>query len=166
MLTGPALPKLAQAPGPTSRRTAPRCFFGAGGNVTRTYQLVARQTAEGGVEPGREVETRSYYGADDRLRVLQRMELRRTTDSNHEDAGVWEEYRYDPLGRRVMVRTRTDGGLCNYDAWGCTASTTTFIWAGDQLLWERKSASGTYASTAGGDVSYFHASGNDRPHAQ
>jgi hypothetical protein len=62
----------------------------------------------------------------------------------------------------VIVRTRTDG-LCNYDAWGCTPSTTTFVWAGDQLLWELKSASGTYASAAGGTVSYFHAGGIDRP---
>jgi hypothetical protein len=62
-----------------------------------------------------------------------------------------------------MVRTRTDGGLCTYEAWACTPSTTTFIWAGDQLLWELKSASGTYASAAGGNVSYFHAGGIDRP---
>lgn len=136
--------------------------FDGGGNVHHTYQRVARP-AEGGVEPGREVETRSYYGADDRLRVLQKMDVRRTTWTNHEDAGVWEEYRYDALGRRVLVRTRTDGGLCTYDAWACTASTTTFVWAGDQLLWELKSAGGTYASTAGGNVSYFHAGGIDRP---
>jgi RHS repeat-associated protein len=109
------------------------------------------------------VETRSYYGADDRLRAFRKMDVRRTDCSNHEDAGVWEEYRYDALGRRVMVRTRTDGGLCNYDAWGCTPSTTTFVWAGDQLLWELKSASGSYASAAGGTVSYFHAGGIDRP---
>jgi hypothetical protein len=62
-----------------------------------------------------------------------------------------------------MVRTRTDGGLCTYEAWACTPSTTTFIWAGDQLLWELKSASGTYAAAAGGNVSYFHAGGIDRP---
>jgi RHS repeat-associated protein len=53
--------------------------------------------------------------------------------------------------------------VCTYDAWGCTTSVTTFIWAGDQLLWERKNASGTYAATAGGEVSYFHAGGIDRP---
>jgi RHS repeat-associated protein len=150
-------------PGAEFAQDSTRRFFDAGGNVTRTYQRVARPASDGGVEPGREVETRSYYGADDRLRVFQKMELRRTTFSNHEDAGVWEEYRYDPLGRRVMVRTRTDGGLCNHDAWGCTSSTTTFVWAGDQLLWELKSASGTYAAAAGGDVSYFHAGGIDRP---
>jgi RHS repeat-associated protein len=136
--------------------------YDAGGNVTRTYQRVAQQV-DGGVQPGHEVETRTYYGADDRLRAFQKMDVRRTDWSNHEDAGVWEEYRYDALGRRVMVITRTDGGLCNYEAWGCTPSTTAFVWAGDQLLWELKSASGTYASAAGGNVSYLHAGGIDRP---
>ncbi|HEX6373279.1 MAG TPA: RHS repeat-associated core domain-containing protein [Longimicrobium sp.] len=136
--------------------------YDLGGNVTYGYQRVGQQV-DGGVQIGREVESRSYYGADDRLRVLQKLDIRRTDWSNHENAGVWEEYRYDPLGRRVLVHTRTDGGLCNYDAWGCTASTTTFVWAGDQLLWELKSASGSYAGAAGGNVGYFHAGGIDRP---
>ncbi len=34
---------------------------------------------------------------------------------------------------------------------------------GDQILWELKTAEGTYADAAGGAVSYFHASGIDRP---
>lgn len=29
---------------------------------------------------------------------------------------AFERDRYDPLGRRVLVRTRTEGDLCNYDA--------------------------------------------------
>ena len=71
---------------------------------------------------------------------------KRAAYSNHEDAGVWEEYRYDALGRRVMVRTRTDGGLCNYEAWGCRPAVTTFVWAGDQLLWELKSGAARRAA--------------------
>jgi hypothetical protein len=61
---------------------------------------------------------------------------------------VWEEYRYDPLGRRVLVRTRTDGNLCNVDSWTCTGSITRFIWAGDQILWELRAPGngGTYAN--------------------
>ena len=133
--------------------------YDTGGNVISTYQRRARAGSDGGVELGSEVETRSYYGADDRLRAFQKMDVRRTDDTNHEDAGVWEEYRYDALGRRVLVRTRTDGGLCNFEAWACTASVTRFVWAGDQLLWELKSAPGA----AGGNVSYFHTGGIDRP---
>ncbi|HEX2207817.1 MAG TPA: RHS repeat-associated core domain-containing protein, partial [Longimicrobium sp.] len=138
--------------------------YDAGGNVTRGYQRVG-QSVNGVIQVGREVETRNYYGADDRLRVLQKLEIRdgEAGVAGYETAGVWEEYRYDALGRRVMVRTRMDSSLCNYETWGCTPSTTTFVWAGDQLLWELKSASGTHASAAGGNVSYFHAGGIDRP---
>jgi RHS repeat-associated protein len=140
-------------------------WYDGGGNVTRGLQRVW-QPAGGGMAgnvPGREVETRSYYGADDRLRVLQKYDVRRSVTWGHTDGGVWEEYRYDPLGRRVMVRTRADGGICNVDTWTCTSSTTIFVWAGDQLLWELKTAAGTHASAAGGNVHYFHAGGIDRP---
>jgi hypothetical protein len=34
---------------------------------------------------------------------------------------------------------------------------------GDNLLWELKQADGSYAAQAGGNVSYFHAGGIDRP---
>ena len=103
------------------------------------------------------------YGADDRLRMFQTYDVRRTDHSNYENAGVWEEYRYDALGRRVMVRTRTDDGMCNVDPWTCTSSVTRFVWAGDNLLWELKQADGSMAAAAGGNVSYFHAGGIDRP---
>jgi hypothetical protein len=76
---------------------------------------------------------------------------------------VWEEYRYDPLGRRILVRTRRDDGMCIVDDWTCTSSTTRFVWAGDQLLWELKDAEGSRATAAGGWVSYTHGGGIDRP---
>ena len=49
------------------------------------------------------------------------------------------------------------------DPWTCTSSVTRFVWAGDNLLWELKQAEGSYASAAGGTVSYFHTGGIDRP---
>jgi hypothetical protein len=49
-----------------------------------------------------------------------------------------------------MVRTRTDGELCNVDPWTCTGSVTRFVWAGDNLLWELKQADGSMAGAAGG----------------
>ncbi|HEX5871782.1 MAG TPA: RHS repeat-associated core domain-containing protein [Longimicrobium sp.] len=133
------------------------------GNMIRGFQRVGGTGGSGTTEIRQEVDTRSYYGADDRLRVLQRYDFRRTEELNHENAGVWEEYRYDPLGRRILVRTRGDGGMCNIDTWTCTSSVTRFIWAGDQLLWELKAATGSMAAAAGGNVSYFHAGGIDRP---
>ncbi len=44
-----------------------------------------------------------------------------------------------------------------------TSSVTRFVWSGDQILWENKEAQGSYASEAGGRVSYVHAGGIDRP---
>ncbi|WP_420129146.1 hypothetical protein, partial [Longimicrobium sp.] len=59
----------------------------------------------------RKVHTRSYYGADNKLRAQQGYN---ETGINFqgERRGYFSEYRYDALGRRVLVRTRRDG-LCH-----------------------------------------------------
>jgi RHS repeat-associated protein len=82
--------------------------------------------------------------------------------------GVWEEYGYDPLGRRVLVNTRTKGLCTTGTAFRCASATTRMVWAGDQLLWEirRSSESPGENITSGGwygTVSYTHAGGIDRP---
>jgi RHS repeat-associated protein len=133
------------------------------GNNTRRYQYVGRADGSTSWMIGQEVESRSYYGADGRLRAFQKYDVRPNGSGGWQMAGVWEEYRYDPMGRRVLVRTRGDGGMCNIDPWRCTSSTTRFVWAGDQLLWELKSAQGSLAAAAGGNVSYTHGGGIDRP---
>ncbi|HYW13386.1 MAG TPA: RHS repeat-associated core domain-containing protein, partial [Longimicrobium sp.] len=109
---------------------------------------------------------RSYYGADERLRYFQERDLRGGTTPKED--GVWEEYRYDPLGRRVMVNARTQG-LCNTGtAFQCASATTRMVWAGDQLLWEIRGPSESPGEAAGpsdayGTVGYAHAGGIDRP---
>ena len=153
----PSVPDNTWTPDETTRH------YDASGNVSRGYQQVGGIGTSGDAVIAREVESRSFYGADDRLRMFQTYEVRRTDWSNYVNAGVWEEYRYDALGRRVMVRTRTDAGLCDVDPWTCTASVTRFVWAGDNVLWELKQAEGSMAPAAGGSVSYFHAGGIDRP---
>jgi RHS repeat-associated protein len=98
------------------------------------------------------------------------------------NAGVWEEYRYDPLGRRVLVRSVRQGNtaapgapysilLCGTS--NCRSSITRYMWAGDQVLWELRApgADGdNLEATTGaseprfyGRVSYLHAGGVDRP---
>jgi RHS repeat-associated protein len=82
--------------------------------------------------------------------------------------GVWEEYRYDPLGRRVLVNTRTKGLCTTGTAFRCASATTRMVWAGDQLLWEIRQPSespGENITSGGsyGTVSYTHAGGIDRP---
>jgi hypothetical protein len=51
--------------------------YDAGGNVLRGYQRVAGPE-DGLVVITREVDSRSYYGADDRLRAFQKTDVRRT----------------------------------------------------------------------------------------
>jgi RHS repeat-associated protein len=71
-----------------------------------------------------------------------------------ERRGVFEEYRYDPLGRRVMVYSRRPNpGLCNNTTL-CVSSTDLFVWNGDQLHGERYRGSWR---------SYVHGLGIDRP---
>ncbi len=55
--------------------------------------------------------------------------------------GLWEEYRYDPLGRRVLVNTRTRGLCTTGTTFRCGSATARMIWAGDQLLWEIRRSS-------------------------
>ena len=82
--------------------------------------------------------------------------------------GVWEEYRYDPLGRRVLVNTRTKGLCTTSQSFSCASATTRMVWAGDQLLWEIRRSSESPDERVGpaaayGTVSYTHAGGIDRP---
>ncbi|WP_420129134.1 RHS repeat-associated core domain-containing protein, partial [Longimicrobium sp.] len=92
--------------------------------------------------------------------------------------GYFSEYRYDALGRRVLVRTRRDG-LChassaNSSTVDCTSGIERYVWAGDNVLWELRGPGSNTAtaaqleqeSTTGqeyGIVGYTHAGGVDRP---
>ena len=125
-------------------------YDGAGNQETSWQRVDGPSPSTGGYQLLRIVDGRSYYGHDGKLRAFQQYE---DHFSPSKSSGIWEEYRYDPLGRRVMVITKRPSALCNADAATCISATTEFIWSGDQLLWERKNAEGTYAPPAGGTVS-------------
>ena len=110
----------------------------------------------------RMVDSRSYHGHDGKLRAFQQYSESFASNPPR-GSGLWEEYRYDPLGRRIMVVTRRPPELCNVPGATCISSVTRFVWSGDQLLWEIRSADGPYAAEAGGTVSYTHGGGIDRP---
>jgi hypothetical protein len=145
-ICGPLTPKM-----PLTSPTDQRRSVIVGTQVVESYDVTQRVRA---------VNSRSYYDADERLRAFQQYD---TDFSGNKGSGVWEEYRYDPLGRRVLVRTRRENPLCYGDAKTCISSVTRFVWSGDQILWELKEATGSYAADAGGRVSYAHAGGIDRP---
>ncbi|HYW12862.1 MAG TPA: RHS repeat-associated core domain-containing protein [Longimicrobium sp.] len=127
------------------------------GNLEAWYQGVSAQGSW-----NRLVDVRSYYGMDERLRAFQKYDIV-PTGSQGRTSGLFEEYRYDPLGRRVAVRTRRPNSMCNQPQ-QCYTSTTFFVWAGDNLLWEIKNTDGAGAPPESrGVVSYFQAGGIDRP---
>jgi RHS repeat-associated protein len=110
------------------------------------YQTLANRTV-----------SERYYGADQRLRVVQSYVAAYDTGSFPAVTrrGVYEEYRYDPLGRRIMVYGRRPSGLCNIT--GCADYTDRFIWNGNQLVYESRNGTG------GGVVRYVHGLGLDQP---
>ncbi|MBB4637558.1 RHS repeat-associated core domain-containing protein [Longimicrobium terrae] len=115
--------------------------------------------------------TWNLYGADEKLRVLQTDSRSQSGEAGLNTRGLFSEYRYDALGRRILERTRRDS-VCNGTGMGeCASTITRFIWSGDQLLWELR-ANGSngqnqeLADGTGGQygrVSYLHAGGIDRP---
>ncbi|HEU0014978.1 MAG TPA: AHH domain-containing protein [Longimicrobium sp.] len=89
--------------------------------------------------------TALYYGADDRLRAVDRrgcvFGMRQVSTYQSEGvcapppntaAPAFEEYRYDALGRRVLVRTDQDWACAN----NCVKGLTRTVWDGDQVLHE------------------------------
>jgi RHS repeat-associated protein len=87
---------------------------------------------------------KNYYGADDRLRVVDRQSCvfaaviqkgGRTVEClppYFANRGAFEEYRYDALGRRILVHTR-QAKACEAN---CQFAVTRFIWDGDEILYE------------------------------
>jgi RHS repeat-associated protein len=112
--------------------------------------------------------SRSYYGADQKLMVYQvhRDSFPAWPGTSIDMDGTWEEYGYDPLGRRVYKRERrTD--LCStshgYDR-KCRAGEEWYVWDGDQLLWEvREYESGASGSAYFGKAGYTHGGVIDQP---
>lgn len=114
---------------------------------------------------------RNYYGRDGTLRVAQRY-----SDTPTGAAGAWEEYRYDALGRRVMVIGRistpsaacTDAGLTFCAgicvAAGCVNHVTRTQWDGDQILGEvRTDLTDGVPNDNYGAVTYVHGLALDQP---
>jgi RHS repeat-associated protein len=95
--------------------------------------------------------TMTYFGADQKPQVVERI----TTGYEHQtDAGAWEEYRYDALGRRVLLRARRDSTKANCgpsNAWCAPVNRNSYIertiWDGDQVLAEIRAPGGDQTST-------------------
>jgi RHS repeat-associated protein len=132
--------------------------------------------------------TRNFYAADNTLRAVDRRSCHIKTYVTHHDWETWtpfceaadknsqastfEWYRYDALGRRVLVRTRRDHTTtCTTSR--CSSSIQRTVWDGDQVLHEiRADGAGSNnsmlendaaAAPAYGRVAYAHGPGIDQP---
>ncbi len=97
--------------------------------------------------------TASYYDAAGRLRVqdhrsclivIQTLICDNVYAPEYDDRAAFEEYRYDALGRRVLVRTRSE----SHCGLRCRNAITRGVWDGDQILYEISSPGATSATVA------------------
>jgi RHS repeat-associated protein len=104
-------------------------------------------------------DTQYFYDAGNRLRVVDRRTCK-ISQSNGEctiehqpasERGVFEEYRYDALGRRVLTYSKANGSLCNASATpNCPNAITRTVWDGDQVLFETRYPTVEYTALVGG----------------
>ena len=117
--------------------------------------------------------TKYFYGADDMLRVTDRYigpgPVNIGNDGTPGRRGVFEEYNYDALGRRVLLRSRR-WNTCPHTSAECASYYQWTVWDGDQILVERRVGDPMITPAASpterdwlGDVAYLHAGGIDMP---
>jgi RHS repeat-associated protein len=108
--------------------------------------------------------TRSWYGADEKLRFVDRRTCYVFQPDGHPAAcnpnkepmpsarPAFEEYRYDALGRRVLVRSRQHYACTTR----CQSTLRRIVWDGDQVLAEIQAPgyTGTSAATMEQDVGF------------
>jgi RHS repeat-associated protein len=113
--------------------------------------------------------TRSYYGADEKLRVFNRFNGIGPTSLVNDRAHmpVYEVYWYDALGRRVLVWGRRDDIGCDAFWPECASAVTRSVWDGDQMLLEQRvtgpDTSTSWLEGGGQTVAYAHMGGIDAP---
>jgi RHS repeat-associated protein len=116
--------------------------------------------------------TRQFYDGAQRLRQFERNVL------NGSPWHTVQQYRYDALGRRVLLRTLRDSTRCSASQTentpACLSTIDRFVWDGDQMVaeyrakgrWNASAASLDTLASAGaffGSIRYVHASGIDDP---
>ncbi len=127
----------------------------------------------------------SFFDAEQRLRAFAKRSCYLNSGTNTcnyvttvpiTDRQVWEEYRYDAFGRRVMMRSRSDSSCTTQ----CFSSLQRFVWDGSSLLYELRYPGGDSLNASPsvleresgpvhdpsiiyGRVAYTHGLGIDQP---
>jgi RHS repeat-associated protein len=123
--------------------------------------------------------SKNYYDAGDKLRGFNRALGPYGDDDTHPgNRNVFEEYYYDALGRRVLVRSRRTAS-CSTEITECGSYVARTVWDGDQVVFEIRTPGGTgtasttmesdngvysgYDGNKYGQTAYVHAGGIDQP---
>ena len=123
--------------------------------------------------------SRTWYGPDGRAMVMQRFTLPPQSGPEPAEPSLYEEYRYDAIGRRIWVRSRPQcAGLQTPPPHQCFSVVQRTVWDGDQVLYEIRSPGADSTPASGlerdvgvdpvkprlyGRVAYTHGLGIDRP---
>lgn len=142
---------------------------------TWTYSPSQPPYTDANIRTRRRSISESYYAADGKLMVQQinrdSLRFNAPTDSVFGAPwGVYEEYWYDALGRRVLKRSRQESPICT-DSARCYSAIERYVWDGAQILWELRQANAgdtkdpnpTPSNGQTGHVGYVHAGGIDMP---
>jgi RHS repeat-associated protein len=114
----------------------------------------------------------SYYSADEKVSLVTRHRgfASQSDDSQPGARGVWEQTRYDALGRRVASYAQR-GPACPVSESECASAIERTVWDGAQMLYEIRATPGlSYVDTpssgtlgAYGRVLYTQGGGIDQP---
>jgi RHS repeat-associated protein len=121
--------------------------FDRSGN-TRLLQRVQSVYSKYGMERVVSEETMNYYGADERLRIIDRRTNAPVDTVPSSYRGAYEEFRYDALGRRVATLSKRDSSTLGTAYFYIPPIIERYVWDGDQLLYETHYISETDPDTA------------------
>jgi RHS repeat-associated protein len=124
--------------------------YDGAGNLTWTRRMLSttRDTYDGNTGTwGRSYKdysarAASYYDAADKLRAVDKRD-----DDGKLTPTAYEEYRYDALGRRILLRSRT-GTACSVPATCSFQQIQRFVWDGSQIAAEIQYPGATEVSAA------------------
>jgi RHS repeat-associated protein len=129
--------------GQTYAQTTPKLF---GEGTTGPSHVDASWSIVMGYDAAGRLLTTNRTTVNDGTNWQNDLSRRRTAAAVNTGYGAYEEYRYDPLGRRVWKRTHRDN-YCTDEARAqtkyqaeCASAITVTMWDGDQVLYEIRAA--------------------------
>jgi RHS repeat-associated protein len=133
--------------------------YDAFGNISMRFRAIYSGGFPGCTQSYNEMDAEFYwFDSDNQIMVVQR-------DAGTPDRttrnGTWEEYHYDPFGRRIHVRERRDSLAAGTNL---ESAINTVVWDGSQILYEIRDPDGNGGPPRRyGTLGYIHGRELDAP---